>query len=162
MSQKMMTKKWNRKMHKISKVLDSIHWKDWNPKLADMEYWRFEKVMPQSTSPTCLFTVRAQCTLDGYEKIVAEWNVDQADLRRKEIAHLSDPEEAYVNFIKAHFNDFMADVRIKFAKYTAKMAGIILPQQMGPKIVDGKHQRQMDAFKNMMYDYRQKKARGRV
>lgn len=146
----------------ISKVLDTIQWKDWNPKLADMENWRFEKIPPNKRNKTCVFSVVAQCTLAGYNHITADWDVDEVDLRRPEIAHLSDPEEAYVNFIKAHFNDFMADVRLKFARHMAKQAGLILPKKANPTIIDGQHQRQMDKFNNLMYDYRQKKARGRV
>lgn len=150
-------------MKQISKVLDSIKYKDWNPKLADMENWRFVRVPKQIDSPTCVYTIRANCTLDGFDQIFAEWNVDQVDLQRREIAHLADPDEAYMNFIKAHFNDFMADVRIKFARHAAKQAGLILPNHLKtPTIEDSQHQGQMNKFKNLMHSYRQKKARGRV
>jgi hypothetical protein len=150
-------------MKQISRVLDSIKYKDWNPKLADMSSWRFERVPKQISSPTCLYTIRAQCILDGYDQIFAEWNVDEVDLRRREIAHLADPDEAYMNFIKAHFNDFMADVRTKFARHAARQAGLILPNHAKtPQIMDSKHQSQMNQFKNLMHNYRQKKARGRV
>ncbi len=147
-------------MKQISRVLSEIKFKDWTPKLALMENWDFRKLNPQSTSPTCVFTIRAQCKLDGFEQIFAEWNVDQKDLQRKEVAFQSDPESAYVNFVKAHFNDFMADVAGKFARHLAKQAGLILPvQAKGIEIVDSKHQNQMNQFKNLMHDHKQRKKR---
>lgn len=147
-------------MHQINKVLSQIKHRDWNPLLADVHNnWKWEKLPKQSASPTCVFTIRARCILDGYDQIFAEWNVDEKDLQRKEIVGLSDPESAYMQFVQAHFSDFMVDVKMKLARHAAKLAGITLPKGNGPIIQDSKHQRQMNDFKNLMHEHRQRKKR---
>jgi hypothetical protein len=149
-------------MNSISRVLTSIKPSEWKHELGDISYWTFEKLPPQVSSPTCVFTIRARVNssmLPGFEKVYAEWNVDQVDLGKKEFIEQSDPESAYMNFVKGNFAVFMSDAAKKIAKNAALKAGIILPKKANPLIVDKKHQGQMDKFNNLLHSYQQRKNR---
>lgn len=149
-------------MQKISRVLQSIKTHEWRKELGEIQYWQFHKLNPVVDSPTCVFTVRATINsnmLPGFEHIYAEWHVDQVDLQRKEFINKSDPESAYIEYIKERFGAFMADSARKVANNAALKAGLILPKHATPQVLDRKHQGQVDKFNNMLYAYRQRKKR---
>jgi len=100
----------------------------------------------------------------GFERIANYWKVDVNDLEQEPFRGMSNPEEAYINYIKEHFFQHVlrAQKAVKKMKIIAERNGsrLVLPGTRNfPKAVNSQHERQLNDFRNLLWKNRQRKKR---
>lgn len=139
---------------------------EWRDELGDIANWSFERVEKQIPSPTCLFSVEIRLRLPGFEKVKEVYHVDEADIRQNPFSKLSDPEDAYVKYMRAQFRINVLEKAVKAIKthramIAANLASRVLTirerdQQRIDGIEDPFLKRRAVDMANMKHDMRAK------
>lgn len=137
---------------------------EWNDGIADASNWKFFKLdrisrgHDEKVAPTTVFVVRADLMLLGFEKVSEFWKVDERDLMREDIKCHPDPEEAYVEYIKANFAMYLEQLKQAVTKWKLYKMGLFKPKPriLYPEAVDYQHEKQLNNFKNQVHERKQR------
>jgi hypothetical protein len=113
----------------VPEMFRNISPSDWKDEIADISNWEFERIDKAHPSPTCVFSVRIKLRLPGYDKVQDLHHVDVVDMNQGVFATQSNPEAAYINYMRSQFRiNVLLKAHAAIQKYRQRMAANLAPQ----------------------------------